>query len=103
MVRCLLAASLLTLPAGMALAASPLCATPEQAAKVQQAYAAPPAPPTFMAAGKLALPEAIVASALPAKQAVGTTGAGFAAVWESLQAWDDATVVLLKGANVVEV
>jgi putative heme iron utilization protein len=85
------------------LAGPSLCANAEQAAKVREAYAAPPAPPTFMAASKLALPEAVVLSALAGKGATGTTGAGFEKVWAALQSWDDATVVLLKGGNVVEV
>lgn len=80
-----------------------LCATAAQSAKVREAYATPPAPPTFMAAGKLTLSEAVVLSALAGQGVTGTTGAGFAKVWASLQAWDDATVVLLKGGNVVEV
>jgi putative heme iron utilization protein len=56
-----------------------------------------------MTAGKLALSEAVVLSALAEKEVTGTTAAGFEKVWASLQGWDDATVVLLKGANVVEV
>ena len=85
------------------LAGPTLCATADQVAKVREAYATPPAAPTFMAASKLALPEAVVLSALAGQGATGTTGAGFEQVWASLQGWDDATVVLLKGANVVEV
>ena len=85
------------------LAGPSLCATADQTAKVREAYAIPPASPTFMAAGKLALSEAVVLSALAGKEATGTTGAAFQKVWASLQAWDDATVVLLKGGNVVEV
>ncbi len=85
------------------LAEPSLCATPEQVVKVREAYATPPVSPTFMAAGKLGVSEAVVLSALQGKEATGTTGAGFAPVWASLQAWDDATVVLLKGGNVVEI
>jgi len=103
MLRPVLAAALLALCHTSAFGASPLCASPEQAAAVQALYATAPVPPTFMAATKLGIPEAIVTSALGGKEAVGTTGAGFAAVWASLQDWDDATVVLLKGANVMEV
>ena len=103
MVRYLLVASLLTVPATVALAAPPLCATPEQAAKVQQLYGAPPSPLTFVGAVKLGLPEAVVVSALPASQAVRTSGAAVEAGVARLQAWDDATLVLLKGQNVVEV
>lgn len=75
----------------------------DQAVKVREAYANPPASPTFMTAGKLVVPEAVVLSALAGKGATGTTGAGFEKVWTSLQGWEDATVVLLKGGNVVEV
>ncbi|MDH5255756.1 MAG: hypothetical protein OEW72_07550 [Gammaproteobacteria bacterium] len=93
---------LLSWSAGL-IAGPSLCATADQAAKVREAYATPPAAPTFMAAGRLALPEAVVLSALAGKEATGASGAGFARVWASLQGWEDATVVLLKGANVVEV
>lgn len=103
MFRSLSAIALLTLCHTSAFGASTLCATPEQAAIVQALYATAPVPPTFMAATKLGLPEAKVASALSVKQALGTTGAGFAAVWESLQAWDDATVVVLKDGYVFEI
>jgi hypothetical protein len=54
-----------------------LCADAEQAASVRALYATSPAPPTFMAASKLGMSEAIVASALAGKQTVGTSGAGF--------------------------
>lgn len=98
-----LVAVLASLVSTGALAGPSLCATLEQAAKVREAYAAPPAAPTFMAAGKLGLPEGVLLSALDAKAATGTTGAGFQTVWESLQAWPDATTVVVKGGNVLEV
>ncbi len=101
MLRFVLAA-LLIFSSGAALPASPLCATPEQAATVQALYAKATVPPTFMAAGNLGIPEAALASALSGKQAVGTTGAGFEAVWKSLQEWPDATAVVLKAGNVFE-
>jgi putative heme iron utilization protein len=99
----LLAALVLSSWSAGLLAGPSLCATAGQAATVRQAYATPPASPTFMAASRLALPEAVVLSALAGQGATGTTGAGFEKVWASLQAWDDATVVLLKGGNVVEI
>lgn len=80
-----------------------LCASSEQAAAVRALYATPPAPPTFMAAGKLGLAEAVVASALGATQAIGTSGAGFEAVWNSLRGWPGATAVIVKGGQVLEV
>lgn len=87
-------------PAG---AAPPLCANAEQSASVQALYATVPSPPTFMAASKLGVSEAIVASALAGKQTVGTSSAGFAEIWATLAEWDRATVVLLKGSQVFEV
>jgi len=85
------------------LAGPSLCATADQAAKVREAYATPPASPTFMAAGRLGVTEAVVLSALAGKATTGTTGAAFHPVWESLQAWEDATAVVVKGGNVIEV
>ncbi len=96
-------AALLILSSSSALPASPLCATPDQAATVQSLYATATVPPPFMAATTLGVSEAVLASALSGKQAVGTTGAGFEAVWKSLQEWDDATVVLRKSGFVLEV
>ena len=103
MLRPVLAAALLALCHTSASGASPLCASPDEATKVQALYASAPVPSTFQAATKLGLPEALVASAIAGKQVVGTTGAGFDAVWKSLQEWDDATVVVLKGSFVLEV
>jgi putative heme iron utilization protein len=103
MLRFISAAVLLTLAQGPVLAGSSLCATPEQATTVKALYATATVPPTFMAAAKLGIPEALVASAIAGQQAIGTTGAGFEAVWNSLQNWADATVVLLKSGYVFEV
>jgi putative heme iron utilization protein len=102
-IRYIPVALLLTGCGASALAGSSLCASPEQATSVQALYAQSPVPPTFMAAGKLGIPEALVASAISGKQVVGTTGAGFEAVWKSLQEWEDATVLVLKGGQVFEV
>lgn len=99
----LLATLILSASSAGVIAGPSLCATADQVAKVREAYSTPPAAPTFMAAGRLALTEAVVLSALAGKEATGTSGVGFARVWASLQGWEDATVVLLKGANVVEV
>lgn len=87
-------------PAG---AVPSLCASAEQAASVRAIYAKAPVPPTFMAAAQLGVSEAIVASGLAGKETAGTTGASFAAVWESLAEWESATVVLLKGGQIFEV
>ena len=103
MIRYILAAAVLTGWSASAVAATSLCASPEQAAAVQALYATAPVPPTFLAATKLGIPEALVASAISGKQVVGTTGAGFEAVWKSLQEWDDATAVVLKDGYVFEI
>ncbi len=103
MLRYISAAVLLSLAQGSVLASSSLCATPEQATAVRALYATAPVPPTFMAAARLGMPEALVASAISGQQVIGTTGAGFEAVWNSLQDWADATVVLLKSGYVFEV
>jgi len=100
--RVLVALVLSSWSAGL-IAGPSLCATADQAAQVRAAYATPPASPTFMTASKLAVSEAVVLSALAGKEATGTTGAAFGPVWASLQTWNDATVVLLKGGHVVEV
>jgi putative heme iron utilization protein len=99
----LVAAALFLASHGPAGAETALCADAGQSAAVQALYATAPVPPTFMAAGKLGVSEAIVASALSGKQTVGTTGAAFAEVWATLAEWDRATVVVLKGGQVFEV
>ena len=100
----ILAATLLLIACQASTGDAPsLCANPEQSASVQALYATSPAPPPFMAASKLGVSEAIVASALAGKRTVGTTGTGFAEVWQSLGGWGSATVLILKGGQVFEV
>lgn len=93
----------LWLPAVQAADTPSLCATPEQAKKVREFYATPPAAPPFMAAPKLGLPEAIVLSALPADNAIGVPGSEFLKVWESLQSWQRSLTLVLKAGNVFEI
>lgn len=90
-------------PAALAADAPSLCATPAQAAPVRELYARAPVPPPFLAAPKLGVPAAIVLSALPAEQSVGTSGAAFIDVWESLQAWDRSLTLVLKAGQVFEI
>lgn len=82
---------------------SALCASAEQVAQVRALYAQAPAPPTFMAAPKLGLPEAIVLSALPADKAVGVPGSEFLKVWASLQTWERSLTLVLKAGHVFEI
>jgi putative heme iron utilization protein len=51
----------------------------------------------------LKLPEAVVASALPAAEAHGVSASHFAQIWKSLESWDDAMALVTKGANIVEI
>lgn len=98
------AALVLCLPS-LASAGEPaaLCATAAQKALISPLYAANPVPPPFMAAMKLGLPEAVIASALPVAQATGVSPAEFGKVWESLQGWDQALTLVLKGGSVFEI
>lgn len=80
-----------------------LCASTEQKAQIAPLYAGPKVPPPFMAARKLGLPEAIIASALPVAQATGVSAAEFSKVWASLQGWDQALTLVLQGDNVFEI
>lgn len=96
-------AVLLALPAARAADAPALCATPEQARVVAEAYAQPPSPPPFMAAPKLGLPEAVLLSALPQDKAIGTHGREFSKVWESLRQWPRSLTLVLKAGHVFEI
>jgi len=80
-----------------------LCATPDQVKQVQTYYAASPGAMPAIASRMLKLPDALIASALPADQAYGTSGAAFIRVWESLMAWDSPVVIVIKSGNVIEI
>jgi putative heme iron utilization protein len=56
-----------------------------------------------MAADKLKLSEAVVASALPPTLGIGVPGSEFAAVWASLGTWDKATTLIRQGGHIFEV
>jgi putative heme iron utilization protein len=79
------------------------CASDADRARVSPLYATNPVPPPFMAAGQLGLPEGIIASALPYSQAVGVAGSHFPEIWQSLQGWEDAVTLVLKGGSVFEI
>lgn len=88
--------------AGVA-AAAPVCATPEQTAIVRSAMAGKAPSPLAAVAAQLKLPEAVVASALPPEQAHGIAPENFAAVWKSLERWDDAMTLVMRGSDVIEI
>ena len=92
-----------TTGAARAADAPALCATPDQVKQVQAHYAANPGAMPAVASRTLKLPDAVIASALPADQAYGTSGAGFIPVWESLMAWDSPVVIVIKSGSVIEI
>ncbi len=89
--------------AAAASAAEPMCATPAQTETVRAAFAKPKPPAPFAAARELKLPEALVVSALPQSQAYGVAATHFRDVWKSLETWDRAVFVVMKGGHVFEV
>ena len=88
--------------AGAAFAAD-FCATPEQVKQVATFYAANPGTMPPVAATRLKLPEATVASALGTDVSASVPGADFAEVWAAIGAWKEATFLIMKGPNVFEI
>lgn len=89
-------------PAGLVQAA-PACATPAQVEAVRSAVAGKEPGPLGGVAATLKLPEVVVASALPATEAHGVAPEHFAAVWKSLESWDDALTFITKGRDLFEI
>ncbi len=79
------------------------CATPEQARQVADFYAASPGTMPPVAAARLKLPEATVASALGADVSASAPGSDFAEIWSAIGAWKEATFLIMKGPNVFEI
>lgn len=92
--------------AAAALADTPrLCANTAEAALIAPALAKGPVGPVSSAAvgQELKLNEALIVSTYKPEQAVGVSGANFAPVWSSLNAWGDSMILITKGGNVFEV
>lgn len=79
-----------------------LCASAVQKAALAAAWAAK-APRLASVARSAGVSEAAALSSLPAERAVGASGAAFAEVWKSLQAWPDSVAVIAKAEQVFEV
>lgn len=97
---------LLLLPALAAAENQPAarCASPGEADRVRTYYAdQEKAPATLMAARRLGIPEAVVATSLPADLVYSIGGAHFREVWKTMEAWEDATFIVTKGAHVFEI
>ena len=99
-------AILLSLSAATAVADPPrLCANKDEAARIAPALAKGPVGPVSSAAlaQALGLKEALIVSSYDRQQAVGVSGASFAQVWGSLNAWGESMTLITKGGNVFEV
>ena len=97
---------LLLLPAVAAAESQPpaRCATPDEARRVQEYYAEQErAPATLMASRRLEMPIAVVATSLPDDQVRSIGGEHFREIWKTMESWDDATVIITKGAHVFEI
>jgi len=90
-------------PAASSAPAGAVCATPEQIAAVQAAMAGKPPMPLAAVAAQVGMSEALVASALPPGQAHGIAPGHFAAVWKSLERWDNAVALVMHGPDVIEI
>ncbi len=86
----------------LAVANEALCATPAQATTVRDALNKPKPPSLLQMTRELPIPEAVIMSALPTAQAYGVAGSHFQAIWKSLQTWDTAVFVVMKGGHVFE-
>lgn len=84
-------------------AAAPHCASSEQVAAVRDAMAGRPTMPLAPLAAQLGMSEASVASALLPAQAHGIAPGNFAAVWKSLERWDNALSLVMHGPDVIEI
>lgn len=82
--------------------ATTVCATPAQREALATAWAGK-APRLSAVARNAGVSEATALSALTAERAVGVSGAAFADVWKSLQAWPDSVTVIAKADQVFEV
>lgn len=85
-------------------AADVRCATAEQIVTIADAVAKLPAALPNSLSDQTGIPEAIVLTGLDPKTAIGTTGSGFAKIWDTLAAWErPAFLVPLDKHNMLEI
>ena len=84
-------------------AAEPMCASSEQARLIRDFYGENPGASPVVAARQLKLPEELIGSGLPGDRVAATTAEGFDQVWAALTTWEKAIVIIIKGADVLEV
>ncbi len=82
-----------------------VCANKDEAALIAPLLAKGPVGPVSSAAIglELKLNEALVVSTYNHDQAIGVSGAHFAAIWNSLTTWGESMILITKGGNVFEV
>lgn len=79
------------------------CATPAQIRQIENFYADNPGTIPVIAAQRLDMPDAVVASGLPRGLAVSAGGGSFADVWTLMSEWQQASFLIMKGKNVFEI
>ena len=89
--------------AGPAAFADAWCASADQAAQIQAFYRENPGTLPAIAARRLELPEALVASGLPADLSASAPPAAFAEIWAAMTEWEAAVFLIMKGADVFEI
>lgn len=83
--------------------AANVCATPEQEIEVKAVYAQNGSLVPSLASRQIDVPEVAIASALPAVDKAGTTGAGFPEIWATVTEWDDSMTLIQKEGHVFEI
>lgn len=80
-----------------------LCANAEQAKQIAEFYAESPGTLPVMAARRLGMSPAVVASALDAERAVSALPDAFVDVWAAMSEWEEANFLIMQGPNVFEI
>jgi putative heme iron utilization protein len=80
-----------------------LCATPEQAAQIGEFYDENPGMLPVLAARRLGMPAAVVASALEGELIASAPADAFAEVWAAMAGFGQANFLIMVGANVFEI
>jgi putative heme iron utilization protein len=84
-------------------AADLMCASEQQTKEIADFYGQKPGLLPALVARDMGINEMIVASALPADQATGTSGSAFNDVWSKLTDLEWAMTLVLKGGHVFEI
>ena len=80
-----------------------VCASPDQSIEVKALYSRNSGLVPGLAARQLDIPDVAIASAMPAVEIAGTSGAGFGEIWASVTEWSNAMTLILKEGHVFEI